>query len=214
VPDLLHEARYRLHRSRNRDGLEEIALGVMLLLQGGFTLVNDPAHRNSWWQEPAMLIYVLLFLGLGISAPHIRAVMRERITYSRAGYVRYAELGLKRGLVLALLLFFTTFVGLIALRYAGHVGGWDLAPLIRWSPAVMGLVAASLLFYASVSQGTPRFLVVGILSIALGVTVSIEYRPHFALGIYFVGVGCAMLCSGGVALWNYLQITPPSAHET
>jgi hypothetical protein len=89
----------------------------------------------------------------------------------------------------------------------------DPARLVQWTPAVLGLMTAAGGVYVTVRYGLPRFLVVGVLAILLGVVVSIEYPYRLAMAIWLAVVGCAWLCSGGVTLWNYLRTVPPSADE-
>jgi hypothetical protein len=113
-------------------------------------------------------------------------------------------------MVLAIL---ASVIGVLALRYAG-VGGWDPDHWIQWLPAVGGLTVGAVSVYVSVRQGLPRYLVVGLLSFVLGVAVSIEYPLKLAMAIWLAGNGCAWLCSGGVALWNFVRTTPPSTAET
>jgi hypothetical protein len=112
-------------------------------------------------------------------------------------------------MVLALLVAVTC---VLALRYAGRAG-LDPARLVQWTPAVLGLMTAAGGVYVTVRYGLPRFLVVGVLAIILGVVVSIEYPYRLAMAIWLAVVGCAWLCSGGVTLWNYLRTVPPSADE-
>jgi hypothetical protein len=207
----LFKARIRAQGFWYRDGLSEIGLGVISLLQGGWILFNHLVNSSSSWYLPVALIYILLIAAFSRYASRITAAIRNRITYPRSGYVAYDESVRKRvGVALAIL---ATATGLLALRYAG-IGGWDPDLWIHWMPAAGGLTIGAVLVYVSVRQGLPRYLVVGLLSIILGVAVSIEYPLRLGTAIWLAGLGCASLCSGGVALWNYVRTAPPSADET
>jgi uncharacterized membrane protein HdeD (DUF308 family) len=201
----------RAQRYWYRDGLTEIPLGIVQLLLSGSDLIEALGNRTSSWYVPVILIYAVLFIGLAAFASRIMAAVRERITYPRSGYVH--ESGRKRrivvGMVLALLV---TVTGVLALRYAGRAG-LDPARWVQWTPAVCGLTTGAVGVYVTVRYGLPRFLVVGVLAIILGVVVPIEYPPRLAMAIWLAGVGCAWMCSGGVTLWNYLRTVPPSADE-
>ena len=211
MPDAIFEARMRAQRYWYRDGLSEIPLGVLQLLLSGSNLIEALGNRTSSWYAPVILIYTVSFFGLAVFASRIMAAVRERITYPRSGYVH--ESGRKRrsvvGMVLALLVAVTC---VLTLRYAGRAG-LDPARLVQWTPAVLGLMTAAGGVYVTVRYGLPRFLVVGVLAIILGVVVSIEYPYRLAMAIWLAVVGCAWLCSGGVTLWNYLRSVPPSADE-
>ena len=213
MPNPLFEARIRAQRFWYRDGLSEIAVAIILLLQVGWLLVGAPGNSRSSWYVPATLIYMLLLVAFAVCAPRIMAAMRERITYLRGGYVH--ESGRKRRVVVGMVLALLAIVSsALALRYAGRAGGWDPARGVQWVPAVGGLTVGAVCVYVSVRQGLPRFLVVGVLSIILGAAVCIKYPMPLATSIWLAGVGCALLCSGGVALWNYLRTAPPAADET
>jgi hypothetical protein len=212
MPDPLFEARSRAQRYWCRDGLSEMVVGIVSLLQGGWILFNHLVNSKSFWYLPGALICLLLIAKFPVA--RIMAALRERFTYPRSGYVDDGESARKRrirvGMVLAIL---ASVIGVLALRYAG-VGGWDPDHWIQWLPAVGGLTVGAVSVYVSVRQGLPRYLVVGLLSFVLGVAVSIEYPLKLAMAIWLAGNGCAWLCSGGVALWNFVRTTPPSTAET
>ncbi|MGH8319117.1 MAG: hypothetical protein ACREUL_14255 [Steroidobacteraceae bacterium] len=207
MPYPLSEARIRTQRYWWRDGLEEITLGVISLLMGGWSLATSKAS----WFWPGTLIYILLLVAFTIFVPRIKTAMRERITYPRSGYVDQGKSWRKRvrALVLA-----PVIVGAIWLtvRYGGRAG-LNLDRSVQWAPAVCGIAMAAVSVYVYVRQGLPRILVVGVFAIILGVAVSIECPWRLATGLFLVGVGCAWLCSGRVTMWNYLRTAPPSADE-
>jgi hypothetical protein len=204
----LSEARIRTQRYWFRDGVEEITLGMIFLLMGGWNL----ARAKASWFMPATLLYILLCAAFAIVVPRLKTAVRERITYRRSGYADPGG-GWRKRLVFALV----ALVATGALWYAGRAGFLD--PAIQWTPAVAGIVMGATWVYVYVRQGLGRFFVVGVLALILGVAVSIEYPPSeyppsLAFGIYVVGVGVMCLCSGGAALRNYLRTAPPSADET
>jgi len=214
MSDPLFEARIRAQRFWYRDGLSEIVFGVIILLQGGWLFFNRLVNSKSSWYLPGALIYILLLAAFSMSVARITAAIRERFTYSRSGYVDYDESVRKRWIrariVWAVLAIVTC---MMFLRYAGREG-WDLDHWIQWLPAIGGLTVGAVSVYVWVRQGLPRFLALGVLSIILGVAVSIEYPLKLAMAIFLAGIGCAWICSGGVTLWNYVRTTPPSADET
>jgi hypothetical protein len=212
MTDPLVQARIRAQHFWFRDGLSEIAAGIILLLQGGWLLLNVLGNSRSSWYTPATLICVLLFAAFAISASRMMAAVRERITYQRSGYVQ--ESGRNRrivvGMTVAVLATVTVALGV---RYTG-VGRWDPDRWTQWLPAVVGLTVGVVSAYVSVRQGLPRFFALGVFSIILGVAGSIEFQPKLAMAVWLAGVGCGWLCSGGVTLWKYIRTTQPSAHQT
>lgn len=208
------EARIRAQGYWYRDGLDEIFVGIIMLLQNGFTLVMRMANSRSSWYLPVILIYLLLILVFAVRGPRLRAAMNERITYPRGGFMRARLSGWQRSVVAIVVALILTVAGVLAIRYASRADGRDLARWFHLMPAVGGLVFGAALIYISVRQGLPRFLVVGVLSILLGVAVCIEYPPRLATAIWLVGLACALLCSGGITLWNYLRTAPLAAEQT
>jgi hypothetical protein len=213
MPDPLFEARIRTQRYWFRDGLEEITLGIIFLLMGGSTLAESKAS----WFVPATLLYMLLLLAFAIFVPRIKTAIRERVTYRRSGYVDPGGSGRKgrvaRGMVFGLVALVVTGVAALGLGYAGRAG-LDPARVVQWAPAVGGIAVCAMSAYVRVRHGLPRFLVVGVFALILGVAVCIEFPPRLAFAIFIIGVGSAFLCSGGMTLRNYLRTAPPSADET
>lgn len=204
MSDLLSEARIRTQRYWLRDGLDEITLGVICLMMGAWTL----ARAKASWFMPSTLIYILLCVTFAIFVPHVKAALRERVTYRRSGYAAQSG-GWRKRLVFVLVALVVTGV----LWFAGRAG-LDSARTVQWTPAVAGTAMGMVCTYVSVRQGLRRFLVVGVFAMLLGVAVSIAYPPSLAWAIYIIGFGSASLCSGGVTMRNYLRTAPASADET
>jgi hypothetical protein len=213
MPDPLAEARTRAQRFWFRDGLDEIVIGIIILLQTGFSLAIRLGNSSSSWYWPVILTYLLLQVAFALSVARIRAAIRARITYPRSGYVDYGDAVRKRRMVVGALAILATVASVEALRYA-VASGWDFDRGMQRLPAVGGLMIGATLLYMYVRYGLPRFLVLGLFSIILSVAVSINYPYRFATVFSVAGVGCALLCSGGVTLWKYLRTTPLSADGT
>ena len=213
--DPLFEARTRAQRYWYRDGLEEMTLGLVSILMSVWML----ALSEAVWSVPISLIYMLLLLMAAIFVPRIKTAIRERVTYPRSGYVderggSWLQGRVARTLLLATAALVFASVAALALRYVGGAN-LALAPAVHWAPALVGIAVCAVSLYVCMRQGLSRFLVVGVVASILGVAVSIEYPPILAMAIFMAGVGCAWLCSGGVALWNYVRRTVPhSADET
>jgi hypothetical protein len=210
--DPLSEARIRGQRYWYRDGLEEIFLGCVCMLQGGWLLFNHFVSSKSSWYLPGALICFLVIAGFPIA--RIKASMRERFTYPRSGYVDPGASVRKHRIRLgAALLFLVIGTGAVAIRNNAF-GAWDLNRGIQWLPAIGGVIIGAVSVYVWVSQGLPRFLVLAVFAIILGAAVSLEYPLKLGTAIWLIGVGCAWICSGGLTLWNFVRTAPPSAAET
>jgi hypothetical protein len=212
MSDPLLEARIRAQRFLYRDGLTEIVPGIVFVLQGGWLLFNHLVTSRSSWYLPLALIYVLLLAAFAMSARRITAAIRERITYLRSGYVDYGESVRKRRIRVGTALAVLAIVACV--MFLADQAGWNLDHWIQWLPAVGGLTTGAVCVYVTLRYGLPRFLVLGVLSVILGVAVSIEYPLKLAMAIWLAANGCAWLCSGGLTLWNYVRTEPPSAAET
>jgi hypothetical protein len=204
MPDPIQEARIRAQSFWYRDGLAEIFLGIVGLLQVGWLV----SMKLSW---PALgtLIYVLLLAAFA----RIMAKMREHITYRRSGYMEPGE-AVQKFRIWSVAVTITAVIALaLAFRYRDVIG-WDPE---RWAyslPGVAGLAICAVSAYVGVRYGLQRYLLVGLLSLVLGVAVTIECPARWATLIWGAGVGCAWLCSGGITLLKYLRTTPLSAEAT
>lgn len=203
MPDPIAEARVRAQSSWYRDGLSDILIGIIMLLQNGLTLVMHFGNRQSSWYWPVILTYLLLFFVFAASAPRIMAAMRERITYPRVGYSQPSDSQRRLSRALAIL---TIFGFILTIRY----GRWDTDYLIRGLPVVVGLLFCVVGIYVAVRYGVLRYLLIGLFSILLGLAVDIEYSTWLGLEIWLVFVGCAFLCTGAVNVWNFVRTAPVS----
>jgi hypothetical protein len=213
MSDPILAARIRAQSYWYRDGLTDIFLGIVCILQSGWLLVMNPGNRQSAWFLPVTLMYLLLLAAFSMGARRIMAATRERITYPRSGYAEPGETVRRLRIWIVASTILAVVAAALAFRYAGVVG-WDPDRWVQWTPAVAGLTNWAVSLYVSVRYGLLRYLLVGLLSIALGVAVSIEFPPRLATEIWLAGVGCAWLGSGGVTLWSYVRTKPLSADET
>jgi hypothetical protein len=205
--DALSEARMRARRFSFRDGIEEITLGVIIMLSFGGNSIIHSGYL------PGIVIYELVILSLVVYGRRIIDAVRARITYPRSGYVQSF---IPRSRILASFVL-GSLGGLVLVRVVRHVcrvDGANLAEWSQWVPALAGLGFGAAWIYVGMRYGLRRFLVVGVFSMFLGVGASIEFPWILALSIVAVGFGCANLCSGGFALLSYLRTTPPVGNGT
>ena len=201
------EARTRAQSFWYRDGIPDIYVGIMLLLQNGLTLMMHFGNDQSPWYWPGLLIYLLLFIVLAALAPRIIAALRERITYPRAGYAEPGGSQRKLKLAIVALGVLAIFALFLAIRH-GHP---DRDRWIRGIPVAGGTVFSVVGLYIAMSQGVLRYLLIGLFCIVLGLAISVECPTRLGLEIWCVGLACAYLCAGGLTVWNFVRTTPLSA---
>jgi hypothetical protein len=201
--DSLSEARNRAQRYWYRDGLGEMATGILCLLQGGWLFFDHLVIKGASWGVAAAPIYLMLLVAFILSVRPVTSAVRARITYPRSGYVYKSGQGYEivTGIVAGLLIILTY---MIVFSYAKHAG-WQID---RWLPALTSLTTGAIGVYVTMRYGLPRFLIVGVFSVALGVAVGIEHPLKLGAAIWLAGVGCAWLCSGGLTLKQYVRIAP------
>jgi len=209
MADPLLEARIRARRYWYRDGLSEIPLGIVMLLMAGEDLLSILSKSTLTWY---LAIYVGSIAMLALFATRIMAAVRGRVRYPRSGYVpdsgrgRRVVAGMITGLVIVVAS--VMFVG-----YERDVG-WDPNRWFQWLSVAGGLANAVMGVYVTVRYGLLRFLIVGLFALILSFVVSIEYAPRLSITIWLAGVGCAWLCSGSIAIWNYIRAVPRSVDAT
>jgi hypothetical protein len=197
-----------IQRSRSYwfdDGLAEIAIGLILVSIGLMFLAEAygivPAGVSS------IGLIVLVFAGWWLAGQGVRAA-KARITYPRTGYVRYrkpegrrksrwmtAAIGAAMGATLATL--FTT------------------APAsLSWIPALNGVAVGAMILYMAYSTSLSRFYLLALLSVAIGVSVSVAgVGDILGTGVYFAGIGIAIVLSGVIVLLSYLRQPGPAGGE-
>jgi hypothetical protein len=206
--DPISQARIRTQGYWYRDGLEEIVVGIIFLLDSAWVLATNKVA----WFVP----YMLLVVAFAVLVPRIKTAIRERITYRRSGYVGLRQSWRKRRVAYAIV--FAAFVAATLLALTGIVPRYivracmDPARIARWLPTIGGILICGASVYVWARHGLLRWIVVGAFTIILGIATSIVYPLRSATGIFLAGVGCAFLCSGGVTLWRYVQ-SPPAAEE-
>ena len=176
MPDPMAEARIRAQSSWYRDGLSDILIGIIVLLQNGFTLIMHFGNRQSSWYWPVILAYLLLFFVFSASAPRVMAAMRERITYPRVGYSQPGDAQRRLSRAVAIL---TIFGFILAICY----GRWDTDHWIQGLPVVVGLLFCVVGMCVAVRYGVLRYLLIGLFSIILGLAVDIEHSRWLGLEI-------------------------------
>ena len=210
MQDPLLEARARVLRHSYADGLTEIAAGILPLSGAGLLLGPHWVPKGSPQYQIFAWTYIVLFCTFVLFQQRILQAVRERFTYPYTGYVTYREPGkaLQLGVgTVAALLTIAAFV--VSFRFHGRMAGWE-----DWLPALIGVPWGAWLVVVGLRVGLPRFVLVGALSIILGLGVSFAW-PDLDMGltVYLAGMGCALLLSGAITLWRYVHTPPPRPEQ-
>ncbi|MGA7341052.1 MAG: hypothetical protein WBE72_07810 [Terracidiphilus sp.] len=192
-PDAM--ARRLMQKAHNRDGLPEIAVGLILLAVSGLIYTQSILPRGSVAFKAAVLAIAILIPVLCFASPPAVRRLRSRYLIGRVGYVRPKPIALKpilSGILLALGMFAVLF-GVVP-RLA-HPNFWLLAG--------SGLLAGAIAAWGGRSL---RFAVGGIAAAAAGLLLalsSVSLQTGFSLLWGFVGI--LSLVSGCVALARLLR---------
>ena len=105
-------ARHLIQRAHNRDGLPEIAVGVMFLLVAGLSYAQATLPRETVAFKAAVLAFALLIPLLCLGSPWALRRVRTRFLIGRVGYVQPKPIGRKQiaiGVTLAVLMIIALF---------------------------------------------------------------------------------------------------------
>lgn len=203
MSDLTAEARVQAHKYWYSDGLAEITVGIIVLLQTGNTLLLRVCKSQWFW--PVEWIYLILFLTYAIFSPRIVTAVRERFTFPRIGYAEPPESVRKIRIATVLTTLLIILGMVVVVRH-----GWNADWLDQNLPVAGGLVYSLIGAYTALRYGMLRHLFVGLFSVLLGVAIDIEYPTFLGRNMWFVALGCALLFAGGFTFWKFVRTTPTS----
>ncbi len=187
------------------DGLVEIAVGVIFLAVG--TLFLTEAFRLIPPGVSAIALPVIVIAGGWLARLAVRAA-KNRLTYSRTGYVRYPRrTSSRRRLVVAVAAAaaMAALVTVLALLTPGS---------LAWLPVIDGALVGLFFLYMAYSVGMVRFYLLALLSAVAGATTSLSgLGDSTGSGVYFAATGAAVIVSGAIVLAVYLRNTQPPEDE-
>jgi hypothetical protein len=192
-------AKRLIQRAHNRDGLPEIAVGLIFLFVGALSFAQALLPRESTGFMAAVLVLALVTPVLCIGAPQALKWVRRRYLIERVGYVESKPIGAKRmgmGIGLAVAVAVVAAVALF-----GAVTRF--AQPDRWVLAGTGLLGGAL---AVLSGQLPRFVVGGVLMAVMGAVIAfsgVSLQIGFAMLFGFTGL--LALVSGGVVFFRFMR---------
>jgi hypothetical protein len=200
---------YHVQRTRQYwhvDGLAELVTGGIFLFLGAYFFTLSALPPNSLLNTLLQAGFALIFIGILLLGKRFVAALKARLTFPRTGFVEYRPPTRRSRWISA---------GLAFLMAALVVALMARAPAsLAWMPAITSLiVAAGWLIFAS-RLGLPRFFLLAIASLAIGIGLSLAgLGDLLGLAIYYALMGFVLLLSGGLTLRSYLKQAPTPREE-
>jgi len=201
--DTWNKTLLRTIQYRFEDGIIELVMGMMFLLVGIYFYLTA-TMENSQLAEVLTASFVLLFIGGWYLMQYLIRSLKERITFSRTGYVAYRKGQGKRSVrIIAAIVIAVLTGGLLVFAQIKTPQEWNLLP------AFSGLVIAIILGLMGLQSELPRFYILAVISLILGgVFVPINLSNDLATASYCGAIGVVLLISGGTILRQYLLKNP------
>jgi hypothetical protein len=198
-PDL-DKAERRAARYWIQDGLNEIAVGVLIALVGVYLALESTVPRTAPLRTWIAFGLLVLVAGLGLGARHVVLALKDRYVHPRTGYVALRQTNPKSRWLAGLL------GGVIAALFVIIAR----APaVVAWIPAIQGLVFGFLFFAGWSKVELTRFLVEGLLCTLAGLGISLlGIDGGLAFGLVFVWAGLVMGVGGVLAFRTYQRTAP------
>ncbi len=208
MTDVLTQAKSRLQRYWNVDGLHEIAIAILFLITAGWSWGEKAAPQSRLWKGVFAVGFPLVLCGgILMEGRAVRAV-RERLAYRRTGFVEFRKPSRRIRAISAVT------GAIVAVLIALFVAKQGTERLERfWVPGLGSLVG---LFLVRVgwAGGTLRFVSLGAASVVAGALIGyagLGISP--GMSVYYAAIGGLFLVSGGMTLRRYLKIAPEPVEE-
>lgn len=200
----LTEVEQRVRRYWYTDGIGESIGGGMFILMGIYFALQEFLGQNSMLGGMLQASLVLVMIaGMYISRRLISA-LKTRITYPRTGFVEYqVDAGnMKARWFWAFVLAFgISGLTMLFIRLFGFIDS-----IVAVTGVAVGLI---LIILRAKSARLARFYVLGMVSVVLGLALSISGLPNgYSLGLFYGLMGACFIVSGGWTLRLYLEQNP------
>lgn len=177
----LEEIEKKSYRNLNEDGLQEIAIGLVLTLYSGL------------WSTSIIGVIVVFQL---VILPKFFELVRKRYTYPRIGYVKHFDETKETGIgIFGFVAASMVIIGLLILFAYGKITG-DL--IYQWVPSFIGLSLLGAMLYVNGKSGDKIYLWYAGYSLLSGIGFSfIRFQPVLAsIQYYLLFIGFSMLIAG------------------
>jgi hypothetical protein len=197
VTDLIGEYTGKPARYAHLDGMDDLGLGVMLLLFAVWLPLSHEATVFWRWLaiSCAMIVVVPLVAWLGTR------YIRRRLVYPRSGYVEFRM----RPWALALCV-----VAAVAIAAAVALFLFKARSVRPSYPLILGLACGLPMLIGALRKGVPRLAVLGALSMAIGLALQFLEPTMLAGGVWYcLAMGTACLLSGALTFFLFVRRMPP-----
>jgi hypothetical protein len=193
----LDEVSRRPLKALHVDGIPELTLGATWLLWGILLGIPEVIPKDRLWDYYWLLVPMVL-IGSGFGGQWMTRKLRERWSYSRAGYVEPAKTSKGRTLAVA---FIACVNAIVISAFIVPGRAWqDLIVLVT-----SGLVAAAL-YYGLSRQGAPGALLYSTVCVGLGIVITmVGLGMEMGFALLWTGVGLAMAIRGGMRLMKFVR---------
>jgi hypothetical protein len=205
-PELI--AHRLMERVEYRDGLNEIAIGVLILVFGGAILLQMSFGMKAMW-------FVLLMIPIGHGLQWTIKKVRKQYLIGKIGYVKLKPInrkrvaiamgkGMARGMFVAALWVFVIFVALKML-IAPHNKSDILSVFSSWMLSVSGILYGALMaFYGRL----PRYIIGGVIMTLMGILLAFSrISVIVSFAIFYGFAGLLPIISGSVVFLLLLRQT-------
>ena len=202
----------RASQYQHVDGTFEVFFGGICLLWGIFFFLQSKLTMP----EGILKLVIVMASFMAISGggawllDRVVKAIKERLTYSRTGYVAYRKLsGAKRAVRLLMM------AGVAAVISALFTAFFASRPaFVDWMPLASGALFAFAIFIVAWRTQLSRYYLIAIMSTLIGLGVSILGLAELpGLALFYTCIGILLLCMGGIVLWLYLRNTPVPQDE-
>jgi hypothetical protein len=202
-----------MEKAEYRDGLQEIAIGLMILMFAGMT--GLPMVFKGPFSSMASLSGIcLLLVIMGFGSQWAIKKVRKRFLAGKMGYVKLKpvnrkRLGIRLGIIVGLAFIIAALATFVMFKVviANHKGGasahWSLFPPANWLLVGTGLLGGAIMVFRVRS---PRYVIGGVIMAALSILLAFsKVSPNVGLTILCGFAGLLALISGSVVFFLVLR---------
>jgi hypothetical protein len=190
----------------NADGFPEIGIGAAWVLLGAVFVAPEVFPHRPWIAVASAITCVLMMPAFFL-LNRVLVAAKRRVTYPRAGYVKYRKPGRR-------VWFMGAAAGVIlttAMAFLIHSGADSI--LDTAAPMVTGCFIGVIFSLIGARFGQQRFYALAGLGFLLGFAMPVLHLgTSVGLPIIFMVLGAACLITGGVTLRRFLTSTEVQNH--
>jgi hypothetical protein len=208
MDDPLLDAKARVQRYWNVDGLHEIAIAILFLLTAVIVWAGDSASLPKFWRGAAGVAFPIVLMGGIFLEPSVVRAIRNRLTFPRTGYVAFGKAPVRQQGIAGVLAF------CVAVAVAVLLARSSVEDLQGWLAPALSVLLGGFTVWMGRRYGLPRFLAVAVFSVAAGFAIGAAGLPlSESMAAYWLAMGVAMLTSGTLALLHFLHAAPAASGD-